>query len=212
MSEQTAAATTAAAGPQAGTAPAAGTPAAGAQTGAAGTTAAQGATTGTPEPTPGPIPYDRFKAVNDELGQLRQWKTEQDAATAKAKKDAEAAEAKRLTEANEFKTLAEQRAAKIAELEQSAGRVATLEAAVKAVYESRLRALPEGARKAVEGLPGLTIEQRLSWLAENEALFTKAQPPNINGTAQSATATQMDEAQAAEIAAIYGVNAKYIQR
>lgn len=195
-----------------GTAAAATTPAAGAQQGAAGTTAAQGAAAGTQE-QPGPIPYERFQEVNSQLAELKKFKADQEAAAAKAKKDAEAAEAKRLTENNEFKTLAEQRAAKIAELEQAAGRVGTLEAAVKAVYDSRLKALPEAARKAVEGLPGLSVEQRLSWLAENEGLFTTKQgPPNINGTDQSAAQTQLDEAQAAEIAAIYGVNPKYIPR
>lgn len=218
MSEQTGAATTAdgrpqtAAGTQTGTQAAQGSQGAQANQTAATTTAAQGAGAGTQEQAPGPIPYERFAEVNSQLAEMKKWKAEQDAAAAKAKKDAEAAEAKRLTENNEFKTLAERHAARLAELEPQTARVTALEAAVKSVYEAQLKGLPEAARKAVESLPGLTIEQRLSWLADNAALFTKVAPPDINAGAQSASGLQLDEARAAEIAAIYGVNAKYIQR
>ena len=64
---------------------------------------------------PGPVPYDRFKIVNDELAALRKWRKEREAEAAKAAKEQDAAEAKRLEEQQEYATLAEKRAAEIEE-------------------------------------------------------------------------------------------------
>ena len=167
------------------------------------------------QPTPGPIPYERFAEVNTQLGELKKWKAEQETAEAQRKKDADEAEAKRLVEQNEFKTLAEQRAAKLAELEPLGERVKGLETVIQGVYEARLKELPEAARKAVDALPGLSVEQKLGWLNENAGLFVaaKAPPPDINATA---TGTKPDglvsDDEAEELAALYGVSAKYLKR
>lgn len=142
----------------------------------------------TPGQAPGPIPYERFAEVNTQLADLKKWRAEQEKAAAAAKKAADDAEAKRLAENNEFKTLAEQRAAKLAELEPLGERVKGLEAVIQGVYEAKLKDLPEAARKAVDALPGLSVEQKLAWLNENGALFQVAKPtaPNINATDISA--------------------------
>lgn len=164
------------------------------------------------EQTPGPVPYERFKAVNEQLAELKRWKDEQDQAAAKAKKDQEAAEAARLVEQNQFKTLAEQRAAKLAELEPLGERVKTLETVLQGVYEARLADLSPAAKKAVESLPGLTLEQRLAWLNENGALFAKPTAPNINATTSGGRGEALSDADAEELAAIYGVRAKYLTK
>lgn len=170
----------------------------------------------TQTPAPGPIPYERFAEVNQQLAEMKKWRAEQERAEAQRKKDVEAAEAKRLVEQNEFKTLAEQRAAKLAELEPLGERVKGLEAVIQGVYEAKLKDLPEAARKAVEALPGLSVEQKLGWLNENAGLFQILKPaaPNINAGDTSAARPegQLGEAEAAELAAIYGVSAKYLKR
>ena len=52
---------------------------------------------------PGPVPYDRFKEVNDQLRELKQWREKQEA-------DAKAAREKQLAEQAKWQELAEQRA------------------------------------------------------------------------------------------------------
>jgi hypothetical protein len=78
--------------------------------------------------TPAPVPYDRFKVVNDELAELRKWRKAQEAEQAKAAKATKDAEAQRLTQQQEWQKLAEQRQAELDTL-----------AAEKAQAEGRLR-------------------------------------------------------------------------
>lgn len=172
-------------------------------------------TEGQGQQTPGPVPYERFAEVNTQLAEMKKWRAEQEKAASEARKAAEAAEAKRLAEQNEFKTLAEQRAAKLAELEPLGERVKSLETVIQGVYEARLKDLPEAARKAVEGLPGLSVEQKLGWLNENAGLFVvaKTAAPNINATETGTRPDGLvDDAEAEQLAAIYGVKAKYLKR
>ena len=77
--------------------------------------------------TPAPVPYDRFKAVNDELAEMRKWRKEREAEQANAAKAAKDAEAQRLAQQQEWQTLAEQRQAELdaltAEKVQAEGRL-----------------------------------------------------------------------------------------
>ena len=105
---------------------------------------------------PGPVPYNRFKEVNDALAEMRKWRKEREAEDSKAKKAKDAAEAKRLEEQQEYATLAEKRAA---EIEERDAALAELKAQI------RDRDLRDAIRKAA-------IEQKLAFatpVAEGDA-------------------------------------------
>lgn len=92
-------------------------------------TATTGTSAGTQNTdTPGPVPYDRFKAVNEELAELRKWRKAQEAQAAEAKKAADAAEAERLAKAQEWQKLAEK---KEQDLAAEAERRAAIEAQLR---------------------------------------------------------------------------------
>lgn len=133
-----------------------------------------------------------------------------------AKKAADDAEAKRLAEQGQFEALARQHAdtaaAALTELETVRQQLAGYEAMLSASYETRLKALPKEARKAVEGIPGLSVAQRLAWLEENAALFTRQAPPDINtsGRGTGPTPGELTDADKQRLASKYNINPKYI--
>lgn len=140
---------------------------------------------------------------------------EQARQTAKAKKAQEEAEAKRLAEQGQFEALAKQQeqaaAQALAELETVRGQLAGYEAMLNASYEARLKALPKEARKAVEGIPGLSVAQRLAWLEENAALFNRSAPPDINTTGRGGPQPgELTAEDKARLASKYNLNPKYI--
>lgn len=142
------------------------------------------AASGGMEPTPGPVPYERFKAVNEQLAELKRWKDEQDKAAAKAKKDQEAAEAARLAEQNEFKTLAEKHAARLAELEPLQGKAERYEAALTKLLAEQKKGLPAYVLPLLEKLDPA---EQLEYIAAHASEFAKPTPPNINATDQGGT-------------------------
>lgn len=135
---------------------------------------------------------------------------------ARDKKLQEEADARRKAEAGQFQELAQQREAQLtqtaAELEATRQQLAAYEAMLSASYEARLKALPKDARRAVEGIPGLSVAQRLAWLEENAALFVKTPPPDINtGATQSGPqAGEMTEQDKQRLASKYNINPRYI--
>jgi hypothetical protein len=74
-----------------------------------------------------------------------------------------------------FETLYQQAKDRLAELEPLEGKVETLETAVKSLLDDKLAALPEAARKAVDGLPAsMSVQDKLKWIEDNGDLFNVA--------------------------------------
>ena len=127
------------------------------------------------------------------------------------------AEQKRAAEAGEWQKLAQQHEQDLTtvkgEFETLKGRVERYEQAVTAMYAARLKALPAAAKRAVESMPISDPLDRLAWLDANADLFAPAQPPNINATDTGGQRPDaLSDADAQELAAIYGVNPKYLKR
>lgn len=137
--------------------------------------------------TPGPVPYDRFKAVNDEAKQLKARISELEKAETERTKEQDAAEKKRLKEQQKWQELAEQHEAKVGQLEPELATVkAELEAANAALasYASaQIEHVPEMYRPLVESLPVL---KQLEWLTENGEKLTQKPQPNGGPTTPKA--------------------------
>ena len=118
--------------------------------------------------TPGPVPYDRFKKVNEELAEMRAWRKEREAEDAKAAKAAKASDEKRLAQQQEWQTLAEQREARIAELEQELTPVSEDRERYKTALSSYLTREREGLPEAtLELLDELDAVKQLEWIAKH---------------------------------------------
>jgi len=128
------------------------------------------------------------------------------AETAKAKAEADA-----LAKQGEYKTLYEQTAAKLAEYEPAATRLAEVMEMVQATNAKRLEAIPEGMRTLV---PEYDDPLKLSaWLDANSAVLTKTPAPRLDGRAggNSGTPSVTDE-DVAEFANMMGIDPKYVDR
>lgn len=141
---------------------------------------------------PGPIPYDRFKEVNEQLKASKQQLDELLADKQKREKEQKEADEKRLESQQQFEQLANERKA---ELEQAnttlSGVQAQLErqtAVLTALYESRKTAVPEMYQPLLDKLD---LVDRLQWIADNEA---KLKPANgVNGIPTTPTPKGMGE-------------------
>lgn len=127
------------------------------------------------------------------------------------------AEQKRAAEAGEWQKLAQQHeqdlTATRSEFDSVKAQVEKYSAAVQRLYETRVKALPNAARKAVESLPISDPLDRLAWLDANSELFSATTPPNINATDKGGPRPDtLSDDDAQELAAIYGVNPKYLKR
>ena len=102
---------------------------------------------GNGEQDKGPIPYDRFKAVNDQLAQLKEMVAQYDNDKAKRAKAEKEADEKRLAEQAQFEELAEKRRLELetvtGEIETSKATIAAQTAVLQALYDSRKGAVPE---------------------------------------------------------------------
>lgn len=126
----------------------------------------------------GPIPYQRFKEVNDQLKELKDWKTKQEKEAEKRNQEAKTAEDKRLAEQQEFQTLAEKRKAELDEattnntrLQEQLDKQTTV---LTALYEGRKALVPEMFQPLLDSMD---VVDRLDWLAKNE----KQLKPQSNG-------------------------------
>jgi hypothetical protein len=130
-----------------------------------------------------PVPYERFKEVNDSLKTLKaELDTLKAAETKRADEDKKAKE-KQLAAEQKWQELANER-----ETERDAAnqRASDLEAAIKrqgevlqALYDARKAAVPEMYQPLLEKLD---LVDRLHWIAENEAKLTKTTPNGIPAT------------------------------
>ena len=123
----------------------------------------------TEKENPDPIPYMRFKEVNDELRELREWKLEQEAKEAERLAAEKEAKEKQLEKQQEFEKLANDRKAElVTATEEAASYKETVEAqtaVLEALYESRKSAVPEMFQPLLEAME---LTKRLEWIAENE--------------------------------------------
>lgn len=164
------------------------------QNGQAGAAAAEPKNT---ESAPGPVPYERFKAVNTELAELKRWRAEQEKASQQAAQQAEAAEAERLAKQQEWQKLAEKRAAEVEALKPVQERATRYETALKALLETQRQGLPG---HVVELLDKLDPVDQLEYIAKHQAELARPAPPNTNAAAPNAQRPPEDaEAKAQEL-------------
>ena len=141
---------------------------------------------------PGPIPYERFKEVNEQLKASKQQLDELLADKQKREKEQKEAEEKRLESQQQFEQLANERKA---ELETANTNLATVQAqldrqsaVLDALYESRKTAVPEMYQPLLDKLD---LVDRLQWIADNEA---KLKPANgVTGIPNTPTPKGMGE-------------------
>lgn len=130
---------------------------------------------------PGPIPYERFKEVNDQYKAMKSQLDELQKEKEKREKDAKEAEEKRLESQKEFETLANERKT---ELDKANETITTYKAELEAqtavltqLYESRKSLVPEMFQPLLEGMD---LVKRLQWIAENESKLKPASN-GVNG-------------------------------
>lgn len=139
---------------------------------------------------PGPIPYERFKEVNDQYKAMKSQLDELQKEKEKREKAAKEAEEKRLESQKEFETLANERKT---ELEKANETITTYKAELEAqtvvlsaLYESRKSLVPEMFRPLLDSMD---LVKRLEWIAANESKLKPASngngiphTPNPKGT------------------------------
>ena len=127
---------------------------------------------------PGPIPYDRFKEVNDSLKATKKQLDELLADKEKREKERKEAEDKRLESQKEFETLANERKSKLDDAEKTINTYkAELEAqtaVLSQLYESRKSLVPEMYQPLLDEM---SLIKRLEWIAANES---KLKPASTN--------------------------------
>ena len=124
---------------------------------------------------PDPVPYARFKEVNDKLNALVAKSEQADA-------EAEKARIAKLESDGELQGL-------IDELKPKAERAKTLEGVVKVLLKAKLAAVPEDMQDMIpEGAP----ESQLAWLGKAEAKGLFAKPPGPNTHAGAGLGTSGD--------------------
>jgi hypothetical protein len=131
----------------------------------------------------GPIPYERFKEVNDRaktyetrLAELEKLNTERETEAEKARTD-------RLKEQEKFQELATEWEGKFNELSpQHDAVVAELKVANEIIgkfADAQMEAVPELYRDIVAKLP---LTERLAWLTENSEKLGKTSPKGVPAT------------------------------
>lgn len=116
-----------------------------------------------PAKEPDPVPYSRFKEVNDKAA-------ENAAKLAKYEAD----EAERIKQA-QIKAGDHQKV--IDDLTPKAARAAELETALKSVVDAEIEAIPKDRQSLVPDLP---LEKKLAWIAANRAILMGDKPKNVN--------------------------------
>lgn len=160
----------------------------------------EGATAAEPKNTesaPGPVPYERFKAVNTELAEMRRWRTEQEKAAQTAAQAAEAAEAERMAQQQEWQKLAEKRQAALDEMKPYKETAERYKGALAAILEAQRANLPG---HVVELLDKLDPVDQLEYIARHQVELARPAPPNTNAAAPNAQRPPEDaEAKAQEL-------------
>lgn len=156
-----------------------------------------------------PIPYDRFKQVNDQLKEMKQWKAQQEAAEAQRQKEAGEAEKARLAQQQEWEKLANQYKTEAEQLSPHKAAAEKYGAALSKLLESERKPLP---KHILSLLDKMDPAEQLEWIAENKAAVTQ-QLPNLNGDASGrGKGKGLTDDQRRELAARYGVHPDYIPK
>ena len=128
---------------------------------------------------PGPIPYERFKEVNDQYKAMKSQLDELQKEKEKRDKDATEAEEKRLESQQQFEQLANERKT---ELEKANETITTYKAELEAqtavlqsLYESRKALVPEMFQPLLDSMD---LVKRLEWIAANESKLKPANGAN----------------------------------
>ena len=146
---------------------------------------------------PGPIPYERFKTVNEELAALKKWRAEQEKASQAQAQAAEAAEAERLAKAQEWQTLAEKRQAALDELKPYKDTAERYKGALAAILATQRGNLPG---HVIELLDRLDPVDQLEYIAKHQKELAAPNAPQINaGTPNGQPAEVSSEAKLAEL-------------
>lgn len=132
----------------------------------------------------GPIPYARFKEVNDARRELENRLAELEKLELARQSDAEKAKLERMKEQEKFQELAEEMQGKYEALKPQHDELkAQLEAhqeTLEKYAEAQIGAVPELFREVVGRMPLL---ERLQWLTDNlDKLDTKQKPSGIPAT------------------------------
>lgn len=114
--------------------------------------------------TPDPVPYDRFKEVNDQLAAAKEREQK------RAKEDDEARQ-KKLQEDGKFQDI-------IKELTPQAERAKALEKTLETYLDAEMKDIPEARRSLIP--EGLSVEQKLEYIAKNRKLLHGDGKRNVN--------------------------------
>ena len=127
------------------------------------------------DPQPGPIPYERFKEVNEQYKQLKSQLDGLLSEKEKREKEQKEADEKRLEAQKEFETLANERKAELEKAAQANGNYkAEIErqtAVLQALYEARKGLVPEMYQPLLDEMD---LVKRLQWIADNESKLKPA--------------------------------------
>jgi hypothetical protein len=141
-------------------------------------------------------------AIKDRLARAEKKAQE---ATAKAKAEAEA---NALKEQGKYKELHEAAAARVAELEPVKERAERLEAVLAKRWDNEKGNVPDYILPLLEKMP---VDERLDYITDNREKWTKSGPPNINAGGNGGKPAARTEAEKNELAAIYGIDPRFIE-
>lgn len=151
-------------------------------------------TEGEGEGEPGPIPYHRFKEVNDQAKALTTRLAELEKKQTEAESAQEEARQAKLKEQAKFEELANEWERKYTELQPQSKAAEEELVSVKAVLEkyaaTQLEAVPELYRSVVEKLP---LTERLDWLSENADKFVDKKPSGVPATPKGSGSGEMTD-------------------
>jgi len=131
---------------------------------------------------PEPVPYDRFREVNERAKTLEVEVERFKSAEAKRADDEKKGKEKQLAAEAKWQELATARESErdtaVTERDTLKSQVAAYEAALQRVYEGRVTAVPEMYRPLLSQLP---LPERMTWIAENEDKLTANGKPAPGG-------------------------------
>jgi hypothetical protein len=119
------------------------------------------------------IPYSRFKEVNDQLKELKEWRAEQEAAAA-------AAETAQLQEQGKLQELVDKYKADLEKAKPQVKTAQKYEAVLTQYLEKERDGLPDHILPILDKLP---VDEQLSYISEHRDKLKPVKPavPNTNG-------------------------------
>ena len=132
---------------------------------------------------PGPIPYDRFKEVNDRARAYEKRLAELEAKNLEREKEQEQKRVNALKEQENFKELAMEWEGKVLDLtpkyEAVQGQLEEANKLLAQYADAQIELVPELFRDVVSKMP---LTERLAWLTDNKDKLGKGKPGGIPAT------------------------------